>query len=127
VPPVRILLALAALAVAICIQPAGAGAADICQQLTPTKHVKKNLRAAHARLTDRKFSGPKGRVYYGRCGTKRWYALATFKDAKTGTGDQPEQFLRKPHQRWHDRGDTGGDVCGAAPRQLTRLWGFTNC
>src|SRR4051794_2419738 len=114
-PSLRLLIALAALAAALCIPAADAGAAAVCQKLPVTKHLKKNLRAAHARLTDRKFSGPKGRVYYGRCGTKRWYALATFKDVRTGTGDQPEQFLRKPHQRWRDRGDTGGDVCGTAP------------
>jgi hypothetical protein len=125
-PSLRIVLALAALAAALCIPPLAANAAATCHQLNVTKHVKKQLRAAHARITNRPFTGPHKRVYYGHCGPTA-YALASFKDNKVGFGDQPERFKRREGHGWKDRGDTGGDVCGAAPRVLLREWGFTNC
>ena len=90
--------------------------------------MRKALKKAHKRLTDRPFTGPvKGSVYYGRCG-KTHYALATFKDKGLGTTDQPERFKRRRHHRWKDYGDTGGDGCGApTPRKLLHIWGFDHC
>lgn len=74
--------------------------------------------------------GPLGHVYYGRCGS-RFYALASFShrtpQQNFGTQDQPEHFKRAAHKRWQDKGDTGGDVCGTAPKELIQLWGFTTC
>jgi hypothetical protein len=106
----------------VCLLPAPASGAD-CKNLKVTDAVKSDLRDAHARLTDRPFSGPKGRVYYGRCGTTR-YALARFKDKELDYTDQPEYLNRKSGRAWRDRGDTGGDVCGTAPPALLRVWGF---
>jgi hypothetical protein len=118
----RTLGAAAAMVVALLVAPAPAGAAE-CKNLKVTDEVKTDLREAHARITDREFSGPKGRVYYGRCGTKR-YALARFKDSELGYQDQPEYLTRSAGRNWKDRGDTGGDVCGTAPRALLRIWGL---
>src|SRR3954452_21289573 len=81
--------------------------------------------AAHAKLADGPFSGP--RIYAGRCGT-RSYALASFKDRELGFQDQPERFTRRGSGHWKDRGDTGGDVYFAAPKALLRIWGLaTRC
>jgi hypothetical protein len=122
----RLLLVTAALATGLCAAPGGAAAAE-CKNLKVTASLKTDLREAHERLTDREFSGPKGRVYYGRCGTT-YYALASFKDAELGYTDQPERFSRKAGRSWKDRGDTGGDVCAAAPAALLRRWGLdANC
>ena len=122
----RFLLAIAACAVALCALPGAASAAD-CKNLKVTDDLKADLRKAHDRITEREFSGPKGRVYHGRCGT-RYYALASFKDPELGYQDQPEQFTRLSGHGWKDRGDTGGPVCDTAvPRALLRRWGFTDC
>jgi hypothetical protein len=118
---IRVALPCAALA-AVCVLPAPAAAAE-CKNLKVTDGLKSDLHDAHERLTDRPFSGPKQRTYYGRCGTTR-YALASFKDKELGFQDQPERFNRRPGHAWRDRGDTGGDVCGTAPRALLRIWGF---
>jgi hypothetical protein len=124
--PVIVLSALLVLAVASAM-PAAGTAASSCVKLRPTKALKRGLRAAHRRVTSRPFGGPRrGSVYYGRCGPT-WYALADFKDFELGYQDQPERFRRRPHHRWKDRGDTGGDVCRAAPRALLRRWGFQRC
>ena len=122
----RLLLTIALAAAFLCALPAAASAAD-CKNLKVTDTLKSQLRKAHERLTDRPFSGPKGRVYYGRCGT-RYYALAMFKDAELGYQDQPEQFTRLAGHGWKDRGDTGGPPCDTrVPRALLRIWGFTDC
>lgn len=120
---------LAALAVAL---PAGASSgrppspAELarCHRLTPTHH----LRRVHLRLRQpgQTIHGPLGRILYGRCGA-RWYAFASFSLRTHGTNfglqDQPERFRRRTGGHWHDRGDTGGDICGLAPRALLRAWG----
>jgi hypothetical protein len=99
-----------------------------CSNVPNTASLRADLRAAHAKLTDRPFSGPrKSETYAGRCGSKG-YALASFRDKELGFTDQPERFTRKGSSAWKDRGDTGGDVCGAAPVQLLRIWGIDrNC
>jgi hypothetical protein len=123
-PSLRVLLASAALAVAILVPSGGAVAGSSCKNLKVTDGLKADLHDAHARLTDRPFTGPKGRVYYGRCET-RYYALASFKDADLGYTDQPEQFTRRAGHPWKDRGDTGGPPCDTrVPRALLKLWGF---
>ena len=123
---VRIVLTTAVLAVVLCALPGAAGAAE-CKNLKVTDTLKSDLRKAHERLTDREFSGPKGRVYHGRCGT-RYYALASFKDAELGYQDQPEQLTRLAGHGWKDRGDTGGPVCDTrVPRELLHRWGFSDC
>ena len=110
---------------ALLLVPARAPAAT-CLKLPNTPQLRADLRAAHAKLTDRPFSGPrKGATYVGRCGTMS-YALASFKDRELGFGDQPERFTRRGSGAWKDRGDTGGDVCFAAPKALLRLWGLTS-
>jgi hypothetical protein len=96
--------------------------AATCSKLPNTARLRADLRAAHAKLTDRPFSGPRrSTTYAGRCGT-RSYALASFKDRELGFGDQPERFTRRGSGTWKDRGDTGGDVCFAAPSALLRIW-----
>ena len=120
----RILLATALLAAAALAPAGSAPASSSCKVLKVTSDLKSDLHDAHARLTDRPFSGPKGRVYYGRCGT-RYYALASFKDEDLGYTDQPEQFTRRAGHGWKDRGDTGGPPCDTrVPRALLKLWGF---
>jgi len=120
----RAIVLLAALAGLLCL-PTGAPAAT-CSKLPITAQLRVELRAAHAKLTDRPFSGPrKGQLYVGRCGT-RSYALASFKDRELGFQDQPERFTRRGSGKWNDRGDTGGDVCFAAPKTLLRIWGLAD-
>jgi hypothetical protein len=115
-----------ALAVALCALPGAASGAE-CKNLKVTDTLRTDLRKAHERVTDREFSGPKGRVYHGRCGTT-YYALAQFKDAELGYQDQPERFTRRAGHGWKDRGDTGGTVCETGvPRALLRRWGFSGC
>ncbi|HEX8745459.1 MAG TPA: hypothetical protein VF712_20205 [Thermoleophilaceae bacterium] len=122
----RLLLATAGAALVLCLAPGAASAAE-CKNLKVTDQLKLDLRKAHERLTDREFSGPKGRVYHGRCGTA-YYALANFKDAELGYQDQPERFTRRAGHRWKDRGDTGGPVCDTGvPRALLHRWGFSDC
>jgi hypothetical protein len=124
VPFARQLLPLTVLA-AVLVVPARAPAAT-CSKLPNTPQLRADLRAAHAKLTDRPFSGPrKSETYAGRCGT-RSYALASFKDRELGFGDQPERFTRRGSADWKDRGDTGGDVCFAAPKALLRIWGLAD-
>ena len=124
VRPLRAIVLLAALAGLLCL-PTGAPAAT-CSKLPITAQLRVELRAAHAKLTDRPFSGPrKGQLYVGRCGT-RSYALASFKDRELGFQDQPERFTRRGSGKWNDRGDTGGDVCFAAPKTLLRIWGLAD-
>ena len=123
VPSLRVVAAAAALAAA-CLAPAPPAAGATCKNLKVTDALKSDLHDAHARLTDRPFSGPKGRVYYGRCGT-RYYALGWFKDEELGYQDQPEQLTRLSGHAWKDRGDTGGPPCDTrVPRALLRIWGF---
>jgi hypothetical protein len=120
VRPLPAIVLLAALAGPLCV-PTGAPAAT-CSKLSNTVHLRTELRAAHAKLTDRPFSGPrKSQLYVGRCGA-RSYALASFKDRELGFQDQPERFTRRGSGEWKDRGDTGGDVCFAAPKALLRIW-----
>ena len=120
----RAILPLAVLA-GLLIVPAPAPAAT-CSKLSNTAHLRAELGAAHAMLTDRPFSGPrKSQTYVGRCGT-RSYALASFKDRELGFQDQPERFTRRGSGEWKDRGDTGGDVCLAAPKALLRIWGLAD-
>src|SRR3954453_8330624 len=122
VPLPRRLLPLGVLA-ALLLVPARAPAAT-CSKLPNTARLRADLRAAHSKLTDRPFSGPrKSETYAGRCGT-RSYALASFKDRELGFQDQPERFTRRGSGNWKDRGDTGGDVCSTAPNALLRLWGL---
>jgi hypothetical protein len=119
----RAILPLALLAGPLLVVPARAPAAT-CSKLPNTPQLRAELRAAHARLTDRPFSGPrKNQIYVGRCGP-RSYALASFKDRDLGFQDQPERFTRRGSSQWKDRGDTGGDVCFAAPTALLRIWGL---
>jgi hypothetical protein len=120
----RAILPLALLA-GLLVAPQRAPAAS-CAKLANTAQLRAELRAAHARLTDRPFSGPrKSQIYVGRCGT-RSYALASFKDRELGFGDQPERFTRRGSSDWKDRGDTGGDVCFAAQKALLRIWGLAD-
>jgi hypothetical protein len=120
----RAMFALAVLA-GLLVVPASAPAAT-CSKLSNTVHLRAKLRAAHAMLTDRPFTGPrKSQTYVGRCGT-RSYALASFKDRELGFQDQPERFTRRGSGEWKDRGDTGGDVCFAAPKALLRIWGLAD-
>lgn len=124
VPLARRLLPVAVL-VALLLVPARAPAAT-CSKLPNTARLRADLRAAHAKLTDRPFSGPrKSETFAGRCGT-RSYALASFKDRELGFQDQPERFTRRGSGAWKDRGDTGGDVCFAAPKALLRIWGLAD-
>lgn len=119
----RLLVTTALIVAALCALPGAASAAD-CKNLKVTDALKADLRKAHDRITDREFSGPKGRVYHGRCGS-RYYALANFKDPELGYQDQPEQFTRLAGHGWKDRGDTGGPPCDTrVPRALLRIWGF---
>jgi hypothetical protein len=120
----RAIVLLAALASLLRV-PTAAPAAT-CSKLPITAQLRAELRAAHAKLTDRPFTGPrKSRLYVGRCGT-RSYALASFKDRELGFQDQPERFTRRGAGEWKDRGDTGGDVCFAAPKALLRIWGLAD-
>jgi hypothetical protein len=120
VRPLCAIVLLAALAGLLRV-PTGAPAAT-CSKLSNTVHLRTELRAAHAKLTDRPFSGPrKSQLYVGRCGA-RSYALASFKDRELGFQDQPERFTRRGSGEWKDRGDTGGDVCFAAPKALLLIW-----
>jgi hypothetical protein len=120
--PARLLLPLALVPIALALAPAAAAAS--CSKLPNTAQLRADLRAAHAKLTDRPFSGPrKSEVFAGHCGSTS-YALASFKDRELGYGDQPERFVRRGSGDWKDRGDTGGDVCGAAPKALLKLWGL---
>jgi hypothetical protein len=103
--------------------PTGAPAAT-CSKLPSTAQLRAELRAAHAKLTDRPFTGPrKSPLYVGRCGT-RSYALGSFKNREFGFGDQPEPLTRRGSVQWKDRGDTGRDVCFRAPKALLRIWGL---
>ena len=112
--------ALAGLPVGLASAPTASAAT--CRNLTASTAVKADLRAAHRRVTSRPFTGPRaGSTYYGRCG-RIYYALASFRDRQLGYQDQPERFVRRAGGRWRDRGDTGGDVCDAAPRALLRIW-----
>ena len=114
-----------AVLVALLLVPTRAPAAT-CSKLPNTARLRADLRAAHAKLTDRPFSGPrKSETFAGRCGT-RSYALASFKDRELGFQDQPERFTRRGSGAWKDRGDTGGDVCFAAPKALLRIWGLAD-
>lgn len=119
----------AALPAAAPARPAPARAAAACHVLKSSHHLRVTLRRVHRRtLTAGQHArGPVGRVYYGRCGA-RYYAFAGFKHRINGMNfglqDQPERFRRRAHRRWHDRGDTGGDLCGLAPRALVSAWGF---
>jgi hypothetical protein len=105
----------------------------VCETLKATPALKRSLLRTHlARLKADKApytatNGPHGRVYYGRCRTS-YYALAAFghklpDSAMFDQTDQPERFTRRAGGKWHDRGDTGGDLCGAAPVALVALWG----
>src|SRR5438876_9070133 len=83
--------------------------------LVATPAVKAALRAsflkAHPTLRAAKMRGPiRGQTYYGRYRGVE-YALAVFSIPRLGTTDQPELFRRVPAGPWHDRGDTGGEVC----------------
>ena len=92
-----------AVLVALLLVPARAPAAT-CSKLPNTARLRADLRAAHAKLTDRPFSGPrKSETFAGRCGT-RSYALASFKDRELGFQDQPERFTRRGSGAWKDRG-----------------------
>jgi hypothetical protein len=124
---VRLLRAivLVAVLVGLLLVPVPAPAAT-CSKLPVTAQLRAQLRAAHAKLTDRPFSGPrKSQLYVGRCRT-RSYALASFKDRELGFQDQPERFTRRGSGEWKDRGDTGGDVCFAAPKALLSIWGLSD-
>jgi hypothetical protein len=52
----------------------------------------------------------KEKTYYGRVGVIE-YAVAYF----DVSADQPEWFSRRVRGTWHDRGDTGGELCGQIP------------
>ena len=94
--------------------------------LVATPAVKAALRRAFCRHVT---SGPcprgplktaKEKTYYGRFGAIE-YAVAYFDVG----GDQPEWFSRRVRGIWHDRGDTGGDLCGQIPRSLmVGVWHF---
>jgi hypothetical protein len=114
------LLPLALLA-ALLLVPARAPAAT-CLKLPNTGQLRADLRAAHVKLTDRPFSGPrKSETYAGRCGT-RSDALASFKDGELGFQDQPERFTRRgcghrKDRRRHRRGRLLRGAEGAASHQ----------
>jgi hypothetical protein len=131
--------AAAAAAVALALSPAAAPAsspprADGARACVPhvlkaTRQLRHKLRAVHLKLLRKSggntdFTGPVGRVYYGRCGHGTFWAAASLKDSRLGTQDQPEIFNRKPGHAWRDRGDTGGDVAARVPAPLARAWGF---
>jgi hypothetical protein len=121
---IRAIVPLAVLA-GLLLVPTRAPAAT-CSKLPNTAQLRAALRAAHAKLTDQPFTGPrKSQTYAGRCGT-RAYALASFKDPELGFQDQPERFTRRGASQWKDRGDTGGEVCFAAPKALLRIWGLAD-
>src|SRR3954447_582809 len=123
-----LLLTVVALGVAISI-PAASDAAKHCVNLESTTKVRKALKKAPTRLPhSSSWRGPrKGSVYYGRCGSTH-YALASFKDPKFGYQGQPERFRRLKHHGWKDKGDTGGDGCGApTPRKILHIRGFYQC
>jgi hypothetical protein len=75
-----------------------AGAAASCHVLPATKKLRKTLRRLHVRSLQRslnrsfKVTGPRGRVYNGRCGSTH-YAVTTFSHTiggtYFGTQDQP--------------------------------------
>ena len=121
----RVPLLLAVLAIGVTPALASGGPVN----LVATPAVKTALRAsflkAHSRLAPAKVRGPlKGQTYYGRYRGVE-YALAVFSIPRLGTTDQPELFRRVPPGRWHDRGDTGGEVCLPwVPLPLLKLWGF---
>jgi hypothetical protein len=77
----------------------------------------------HPQYSPKRVKGPlKGTTYYGRY-RRTYYAFATFSVPRTGTTDQPELFKRPPGGVFHDRGDTGGEICKRkVPLALIRVW-----
>jgi hypothetical protein len=120
-------LLIGACVVALAASPALASGGPV--NLVATPAVKAALRAsflkAHPKLAAAKVRGPlHGQTYYGRYRGVE-YALAVFGIPRLGTTDQPELFRRVPPASWHDRGDTGGEVCPPwVPLPLLKLWGF---
>jgi len=135
-PPLSILpLAAVAVVGAMSVStadPVGAQAATSCTVLAAPQSLGKTLLTLHREYMRHQpdvhhptITGPVGRVRLGRCGSER-YALASF-DARYnglyfGIEDQPERFVKLPHQPWKDIGNTGGDPCGSAPTALLVAW-----
>lgn len=126
--------ALASLAAPVASAAPSRPSTGVCHALKSSPALKRSLLRTHLAFLKRNHTpytatdGPHGRVYYGRC-RDSFYALANF-GHKIGDGpfdqtDQPERFSRRLGGKWHDRGDTGGDICGAAPADLAKLWGQT--
>lgn len=115
------------LALAAAVPAFSSGAKGKAVNLVATARVKAMLRAAflveHHQYSQRRVKGPmKGTTYYGRYGRTE-YAFATFSVPRTGTTDQPELFKRPAKGVFHDRGDTGGEICkGDVPLALIKVW-----
>jgi hypothetical protein len=127
--------ALAALAGAVSVASADAGAAHsaaACRVLSTPATLGKTLLGLHRTymrhqpsVHNPKITGPVGRVHLGICGSAR-YALADFNATYNGVffgiQDGPERFKQPAGKGWTDLGNTGGDPCGAAPTQLLIGW-----
>jgi hypothetical protein len=97
-----------------------ASASCLPRVIHPFPSVRRAIGLAHAAIDRGRSKGPIGRVYYGRCGSA-YYALAFFRLPGFEFTDQPEAFSRRPNQRWHDLGDTGGKPA-QVPLALRRAW-----
>jgi hypothetical protein len=125
---VKKLVAIACLAALFSAVPAAAAPKAV--NLVATPRVKTMLRASfilfhhkyNRRYNAKTVKGPlKGTTYYGRYG-KTEYAVATF-SLSGDTTDQPELFRRPVGGVFHDRGDTGGEICkSAVPLALIKVW-----
>jgi hypothetical protein len=126
---------LAALAGAVSVTSADAGAAQsavVCGVLTTPAALGKTLLGVHRTymrhqpdVHNPKITGPVGRVYVGICGATL-YALADFNATYNGIffgiQDEPERFRQRDGKGWTDLGNTGGDLCGAVPTRLLIGW-----
>jgi hypothetical protein len=124
--------ALAASVSASSLDGVAAHAAPSCKVLSAPRSLGGTLLSLHRNYMRHQpdvhkptITGPVGRVYLGSCGSER-HALASF-DARYnglyfGIEDQPERFIEPPGEGWRDIGNTGGDLCGAAPTALLKGW-----
>lgn len=117
----RLLLPLAAAAVCAVAMPATSPARSTCVNLKMSKSTKSGIRAAHKKVDPDAIGPKRGSIYYGRCGNT-FYALASFKNPRTGYDDQPEGFRsRGTTAPWRDIGDNG---CAKMPKRLLAIWSY---
>ena len=106
--------------------------------LSATDGLHDELAATHRAYLDLNdpaigMKGPVGRVYYGRCRGRSYYALAAFRhvhkidgiDVNFDLQDQPEAFRQSPGGSWKDLDDTGSDPFGGdVPTALLKAWKY---